>query len=367
MNLAKRRLFSQLAAANENQTQQQEIRINGNENPVGPGANALASILADMGEANRYPFNSQPDNLDLFDALATRFEVSNENIAIGTGSTEILRHAIRIYGGPKRHIVTANLTYGTPVTEAAKHNFPVRQIPLDGELRLDIGAMEGAAKNAGLLYVCNPNNPTGTIHTAKKIEALIRNVRSMAPDCLILIDEAYHDYVTDPKHRSMIARATQTPNLLVCRTFSKAYGIAGLRLGFGVGDVDTIAAIRRYQTPASANIMAIAAAVSSLRDPGHLQLEQQRNSSAKNFTESFFREAGFEMTNSEANFLFVNLRRPAKEFRDACGRMGVIVGRDFPPFEKTHCRISIGTMDEMRRSCEVFAQVLGVRPVVRGA
>ena len=361
MDFAKRSLFSQLAGAATGQAPQQEIRINGNENPVGPGANALESIIAEMGEANRYPFNSRLGNLELSEALASRFEVPKESVIFGSGSTEILRHALRVFPGPERQVVTANLTYGTPATEARRHDYPFTEVPLDDDLRLDLQAMKDAAANAGLVYICNPNNPTGTIHPANTIESFIKDVRRMAPDCLILVDEAYHDYVTDPAHRSMIPLAVETPNVLIGRTFSKAYGMAGLRLGYGIGHPDTISALRPFQAPVSANIMAIAAAIALLRDPGHIDNERDRNTAAKEVTEQFFRDAGFEFTDSQANFLFVNLGFPAKEFRDACAAKGVIVGRDFPPYEKTHCRISIGTMTEMQRSCEVFAEVLAER------
>ena len=359
MNAARRSFFSQLAAGAAKPSPPKEIRINGNENPVGPGQTALAAILEELGEANRYPFNSTPGNIDLVEAIAARFSVDKNNLVIGAGSSEVLRSAVRIFASSDRHIVTANLTYGTAATEAKKHGFPYREVPLDDDLRLDLAAMKFEVEHSGLVYVCNPNNPTGTIHPASVIEDFIEHTRRVAPDALILIDEAYHDYVTDPEHFSMIPRAVRTPNLVVARTFSKAYGMAGLRLGFGVGHPETIAALRRHQLPGNANIMAIAAAVASLRDPNHLERERQRNADARAFTEAFFQRNGFAFTESQGNFLFVDLQRPANEFREACGRKGIVVGRDFPPFEKTHCRISLGTMQEMETACAVFAEVLG--------
>jgi histidinol-phosphate aminotransferase len=367
MDHARRSLFSQLAGSAASSSAQKEIRINGNENPVGPGPQALQSVLAEMGEANRYPFNSRLGNLDILEALAAGYEVAEHNVVVGSGSTEILRNAVREFASPDRHIVSANLTYGTPASEARKHGFPLHEIPLDDALRLDLDAMQAVAENAGLLYLCNPNNPTGTIHPADTIEAFIGEVRKTAPECLILVDEAYHDYVTDPRHRSMIPVAVRTPNVLVCRTFSKAFGIAGLRLGFGIGDENTIAALRRYQSRGGLNIMAIAAAVASLQDPDRLENERARNTAAREATVSFFQDAGYELTDSQANFLFVKLGIPAKEFRDACAAKGVVVGRDFPPYEKTHCRISIGTMAEMQRAFEVFSEVLDIPSTKRSA
>ena len=138
-------------------------------------------------------------------------------------------------------------------------------------------------------------------------------------------------------------------------------------LGFGIGDENTIAALRRYQSRGGLNIMAIAAAVASLQDPDRLENERARNTAAREATVSFFQDAGYELTDSQANFLFVNLGIPAKEFRDACAAKGVVVGRDFPPFEKTHCRISIGTMEEMQRAFEVFSEVLDIPSTKRSA
>ena len=220
--------------------------------------------------------------------------------------------------------------------------------------------MVSQAHGAGLFYLCNPNNPTATIHPPEVIENAVAAIRAAAPEALVLVDEAYHDYVTDPAHRSMIPLALSEPNVVVARTFSKAYGMAGLRLGFGIGHRDAIEKLRRYKLSANANVLAIAAAIASLRDPGHIERERERNRKARVFTRAFFDKAGYRSRESQTNFLFVELRRPAKGFRDACAERNVVVGRDFPPMEKTHCRISIGTMEEMRRACDVFAEVLDV-------
>ena len=344
-----------------------EIRINGNENPVGPGAKALQSIVAALNNANRYPFNSRLTDQEFVETLAKTFDASPENFVIGAGSSEILRNAVRIFAAATRHVVTANPSYGSPVTEARKRGIEYRQVPLDDELRLDLGAMAATAPGAGLVYVCNPNNPTGTIHPASAIESFIEDVQNASPDILIVVDEAYHDYVTDPRHHTMIPLATGRRNVIVLRTFSKAYGMAGLRLGYGVGHPDTIEAFNLYKLPANANILAIAAAVASLRDPDHIKNERARNTEVRRYTNDFFTRAGYRTTDSQTNFLFVDLRQPAKKFRDACAAQKIVVARDFPPMEKSHCRISLGTMQEMRRSCEVFADVLGVETDMTGA
>lgn len=344
-----------------------EVRIGGNENPLGPGKRALDALIAQLDQSKRYPFNSRVGNRELLETLAETFDAKPENFVIGAGSSEILRNGVRIFCSPEKHLVTGGLSYGSPITESNKLGNAYRAVPLDGELRLDLSGMAEAARGAGMIYVCNPNNPTATIHPASALESFINEAQRTAPDALILVDEAYHDYVTDPAHETMIPLATTRNNVVVARTFSKAYGMAGLRLGFGCGHPETIEKLRRYSLSANANVLAIAAGVASLRDPKHIELERERNTRVRAYTLDFFEGAGYASTDTQTNFLFVNLGIPAKPFRDACAQDNVFVARDFPPMEKTHCRISIGTMDEMKRATAVFAKVLGVQASDSGA
>ncbi len=336
-----------------------EIRIGGNENPLGPGPTALEALLAELDQSGRYPFNSRVSSGDLVDTLAGTCGATPAHITIGAGSSEILRNAVRLYASADRPVVTGGLSYGSPITASKRYGYPWQAVPLDNELRLDLTAMAQAARGAGMVYVCNPNNPTATLHPASAIERFIGQVHDASPETLILVDEAYHEYATDPAHQTMIPVAIERRNVVVARTFSKAYGMAGLRLGYGVGHPETIELLRRHELSANANVLAIAAAVASLRDPGHIERERARNAEVRRFTTDFFADAGFASTESQTNFMFVELGRPAAAFREACAARDVFVARDFPPMEKTHCRISFGTMDEMRRACEVFAEVLG--------
>jgi histidinol-phosphate aminotransferase len=205
--------------------------------------------------------------------------------------------------------------------------------------------MVAVASGAGLVYVCNPNNPTATVKSARSIADFVTRVRRVAPNTIVLIDEAYHDYVMDPSYSSAIALISTFPNVIVSRTLSKLHGMAGLRLGYAVGHPDKIARLSRWSMPHNGNALAVAAACVSLEDK---------------VQSDFFRQAGLMPTDSQANFLWVDLKRPAKAFRESCERQGILVGRDFPPLEKTHCRISIGTIDEMRQAIGVFRSVLGL-------
>jgi histidinol-phosphate aminotransferase len=235
----------------------------------------------------------------------------------------------------------------------------VKAVPLTGSMHLDLAAMADAAKGSGLVFLCNPNNPTATVHPAAAVAGFVETVLKSSPQTIIAIDEAYHDYVTDPNYATQIPLALTNPNVIVARTFSKAYGMAGLRLGYAIGMPETLRKMRAVQFGMTTNVLALAAAVDTLKDPARLEAESRRNTEARQFTMDWFKRSGYTATDSQTNFIFVNTGRTAKEFRDGCAEHGVLVGRDFPPFQNSHARISIGTMAEMQKAVEVFGKVLG--------
>ena len=235
----------------------------------------------------------------------------------------------------------------------------MRAIPLDRSLKLDLDAMAEAAKGAGLVFLNNPNNPTATLLTGDAVDAFIERVHSAAPDALVLIDEAYHDYVTDPSHRTQAARAVKDPRVVVARTFSKAHGMAGMRVGYAIGHPETIKRLD-WEGSMALNVAGIVAATASIKDQARLDREQARNTEARRFTIDWFAKNGFPSSDSQTNFVFVEIKRPAKEFKEACAKEKVLVGRPFPPLDQNHARISLGTMDEMKRATEVFSRVLGI-------
>jgi histidinol-phosphate aminotransferase len=336
-----------------------EIRISSNENPLGPGRVALDAILGKFPEAGRYPFNSSPADTDLVRAIAERHQAKADNVVVGAGSQEVLRSAVRAWVTPARPLVTALPTFENCTNFAKHHDLPVTEIRVDTAMRLDVDAMiAAAAKGAGLVFFCNPNNPTATVHGASTVTDMVERIRKASPDTVILIDEAYHDYVTDPSYRSAVPLALATPNVLVTRTFSKAFGMAGMRIGYGIGAPDTLKPLTGLKLPYNISVFGVAAAIASVGDPAHIEAEQKRNTDVRAFTVQALQEMGARAADSQANFIFADIARPAKEFRRRCAKQGVMVGRDFPPFEKTHCRISIGTMDEMKRAVDVFRTAL---------
>jgi histidinol-phosphate aminotransferase len=335
-----------------------EIRISSNENPLGPGRKVLDAIVGKFPEAGRYPFNSTPSDAALAMALAKGVNAKPENITLGAGSQEILKSAVRAFTTKDHGLVTALPTFENPTNVAKRLGHPVKEITVDGAFKLDVAKMIGAAPGAGLVFFNNPNNPTATVHSAATVSDFVARVRKASPETVILIDEAYHEYVTDPSYATAVPLALETPNVIVARTFSKAYGMAGMRVGFAIGQAETIKRLARFKMPYNISVFGVAAAITALGDAAHIEAERKRNTEVRGFTVKALEDLGCKCTDSHTNFLFVDVKRPNKDFRDGCAKAGVMVGRDFPPFEKTHARISIGTMEEMRKAVDVFRTVL---------
>jgi histidinol-phosphate aminotransferase len=263
---------------------------------------------------------------------------------------------------PTKHLVQPSPTYGDPSGFAANVlKWTVKTAPVDAKtLRTDLSALLPLVNGAGLVYLCNPNNPTATINSAKEISDFVAQVRKTSPTTGILIDEAYSDYATDPSFQTAIPIALSTPNVVVARTFSKAYGMAGVRIGYAIGDLATIKRMSAYRMPYNVNTFGVAAAVASLKDPQHIKDESARNKAVRDFTVKALADLGYTCTDSQTNFIFTDIGKTmtAAAFRDACAAKGVMVGRDFPPMEKQWARISLGTMEEMQKATEVFRSVL---------
>lgn len=330
------------------------IRLDSNENPNGPGKTALDAIRAMFGEAPRYP---DVPTVELTQAIATHFRVAPENVLIGCGSGEILRMASYAFTSPERALVTGAPSFEDPVRHSEMMRAPIRAIPVDASLRLDLSRMLDATAGAGLVFLCNPNNPTATVHGAAAVRDFITETNRRSPDTVIMVDEAYHEYVDDPTYATAMPIALANPRVVVVRTFSKVFGMAGLRAGYAIGQAETIAAMRKHRLPNSINVLAAGAAVATLSDAAHLERERKLNQAAREYTRQSLASMGFASPASHTNFVMVPIGRDSKVFREACAKHGILVGRPFPPLD-THARISIGTMDEMKRAMDVFRHVL---------
>ena len=335
-------------------TMPRPIKIMANENAYGPGPAALDAIRALTGPASgRYPMNVP----ELESAIAKHFGVEPGNVLIGTGSTEVIKAAVRAFTSPTRALVAAMPTWEDPGRTARAMKSLVKDIAVDNDLRLDVAATTAAAKGAGLVFFCNPNNPTGTVHSKATVTKFVEDVLAASPQTTILLDEAYYDFVVDPAYATGIPLAMKHPRVIVTRTFSKVHGMAGLRVGYAIGHPDTLKKIAAHQT-SEMNLLSAAAAAASIQDAAHVA--RQRDTIRKSLEETMqvFKSAGCRVTDSQANFILADVKRPTKEFRDACEKQGVMIGRDFPPLA-TWARISIGTTEEMHAANEVFKKILG--------
>ena len=333
------------------------IRISSNENARGPGPRAIGALHETISpRAGRgYP----PDHTnELVDTICEVYGVERSSVIVGTGSGGILEGATRAFCSASKPLVTGAPSYGRPDQTARTIGAPVEFIPVDGSMGLDIDAMADAANGAGMVFFCNPNNPTGMAHPASVVEDFVRRVKRSSPNTSVLIDEAYIDYTLDPAVKTAAALTQELPGVFITRSFSKAHGMAGLRVGYAIGQEDTVRAISRAWSLGSMNTLSAAAAIASIKDQGHIAEEREENARIREFTVSAFRDMGFEVADSHTNCIFVDLGRPASEFRAACLEQGVRVGRDFPPMEQTHSRISLGTGEEMETAVRVFRDVL---------
>jgi histidinol-phosphate aminotransferase len=331
------------------------ISLESNENPNGPGPGALNAIRDALALSNRYPYD---EAVALTGVLARAHGVQRSQVLLGCGSAEILRMSMQAFSSRSRHLVTGSPTFEVPARYANAFGVPVRSVRVDAGLKLDLAAMETSAQGAGLVYLCNPNNPTATVLGARAIAAFVDRVARISPQTMVLVDEAYHEYVDDPSYSTSIPAAIGRGNVVVCRTFSKVHGLAGLRCGYAIGQGETIARLARFKLESGVNQLAIAAARATLGDKDHIERERTLNRTARESTRELFAALGFAAGPSEANFILVDLGRNTRPFRDACRRAGVAVGRPFPPLDN-YVRISIGTSEEMQRAGAVFKRVLG--------
>jgi histidinol-phosphate aminotransferase len=336
------------------------IILASNENPLGPGRAVLDAVRAGFGELGRYQFATAAEVTEL---VAKKHGIKPENVLLGSGSTQILRSTTHVFCSKTAPLIAPIPAYEECAGYAALMGYPVRTVKLTPppELKMDVAAILDAAKGGGMVFACNPNNPVATAVDGKTSRDFIAALAKVSPNTTTLVDEAYFEYATMPGYETMIPLAVENPRVVVARTFSKAFGMAGLRIGYAVGHRDSIAKLRAWDADGAINVLGLSAARAALtQDPNVLKNESKRNTEARAFTATWFKDHGYTPTDSQTNFLFVDLKRPARGFREACAKQGILVGRDFPPYEKTHCRISISTMEDMQKAVRVFEAALAV-------
>ena len=338
------------------------VRIDSNENPLGPGARVYAAIRRHLDESNRYPVLAEDDLIAL---IARKHSVAPENVILGCGSGELLRAADHAFTSKDAGYVGAAPTFEAPGEFARFLGAPVTLVPVDRSLGLDLDAMGAAARGAGLVYLCNPNNPTASVHSRADVVSFIEAINRASPSTVVLVDEAYFEYVSSPAYGSVADVAATNPRVVVLRTFSKVYGMAGLRAGYAVGRPEVVAKMKSWTLGSNVTQLTLVAAQAALEDTANTAAEVRRNLAVKAFTKKFFADAGFSMSAGDANFVMVDIRRDAAAFKSQCVRRGVAVGRAFPALP-THARITYGTMPEMKKATALFRELLVDAPRAAG-
>ena len=327
------------------------VRLSANENPYGPCPKALQAITESFGLACRYP---DEHNNVLIDKLAKLNNVDRNEILLGDGSGEILKLCAETFTGPQNgNLIAADPTFEAILNNASANGAEVMKVPLTGSFAHDLSKMLGAAKK-GLIYVCNPNNPTASITPKDELRDFIGKT---PPETMVLVDEAYFHYADSPDYESVIPLVKDHPNLIVSRTFSKIYGMAGLRCGYCVAQKETVERMRRNQMWDSVNCMALAAATASLDDPDHVPNGQRLNKEAKTFTTSELEKMGYKIIPSQANFIMFDCKRPVVTLIKAMKEQNVHVGRLFPALPN-HMRLTIGKKAEMEAFLAAFRELM---------
>jgi histidinol-phosphate aminotransferase len=339
------------------------IRIGSNENPYGPAASVLQAVGSSAAEGNRYP---GPVQQKLIDTIAAKFSVPVDNVMLSGGSGDILKAAVNTFTTRTKALVTGLPSYEAPVRQAQHIGSPLREVALDADQRLDLPAMAAKAVGAGLVYICNPNNPTSTAVPGKAVTALIEKVARASPATYVLVDEAYFEYSDLPGFETAAPLVAKYPNVIVARTFSKIHAMAGMRAGYAIAQPKTLALMRENHSNSGMSVMTMAAATASLLDVENMEKNRANNRDVRAMTVETFARAGYAVAPSDANFVFVNIKRDSRGFQDACRKEGVAVGRAFPPMT-TWARISIGTREEMDKALPVFMKVLGAAPAAQTA
>jgi histidinol-phosphate aminotransferase len=327
------------------------VKLASNENPLGPSPKALEAARRVLTDANRYPDGAA---YDLRAKLAAKHSIGMDEILLGAGSNELLDLAVRTFCTPEQHIVFAEPSFVVYRIAALSGGVPFSAVPLTPGLVHDLPAMAAAVTpQTRLMFVANPNNPTGTHVGFAAVEKLLRQV---PPEVIIVMDEAYLEYADAPDYTDCLDLRGLRERLLVLRTFSKIYGLAAFRVGYAVGPRNLIDYMNRVRAPFNVSTMAQAAATAALDDDAHVRAARSLNQTERARVSAALEARGLWVAPSQANFILVDVKRPARAVYDSLLRKGVIV-RPFASLP-TSLRVTIGTERENDRFLAALAEVL---------
>lgn len=328
------------------------IKLASNENPLGPSPRALAAMAKALPTLQLYPDGNA---FYLKQRLAATLHLDPSHLILGNGSNEVLEFVGHAVIAPGSEVVVSEYCFA--VYPIVTHLCGGRLVSVPARaFGHDLSAMRDAiTARTAAIFVANPNNPTGTLAPAAEVLELIRSV---PPNVLVVMDEAYIEFLDEPLDLLPLVRSGEHPNLVLTRTFSKIHGLAGLRIGYGIGSPAVIAAFEKVRQPFNLNTLAQVAALAALEDGEHQQRTRENNSAGLRFFTAAFTRLGLPFQPSAANFILVRVDAGQQVF-EAMQRLGVIVrpmgGYRLPEW----IRISIGTPPENERCLAALQQVLG--------
>jgi len=324
------------------------VVIDSNENPLGPCPAALDAMAKVIPTGGRYSDNLTDELVNTFVQLEG---LKPDYIHATVGSTPPLALTVLAFTSPQRSYVTADPGFELGMNTADNSGARVVKVPLTKTYAHDVKAMIAAGQDAGVFYICNPNNPTGTLTPHSDLEYLLAN---KPKDSVVLVDEAYI-HLTDAPNALDFVKAGK--DVIVLRTFSKVYGLAGIRCGFVIARPDLLEKIMARGGWNFMPVTAVVAATASLKDPNLVAERRRINASIRQQTFDWMSRNGFTFIPSESNCFMVDVKRPGQEVRDAMAKENVLVGRIWP-IMPTWVRITVGTQDEMQRFQTAFQKVM---------
>lgn len=328
------------------------IKLASNENAYGCSPKVKEAILAEFENTNIYPDGA---SVELTAALSEHLGVEPNQLIFGAGSDEVILMTARAYLMPGDETIMASTTFPQYKHNAEIEGAKIIEVPLKDGVH-DLKAMAAQVnERTKIIWICNPNNPTGTMNTHSEMVELLESVPS---DVLVILDEAYYEYNTSPDYADGMKLLAQYPNVLLLRTFSKIYGLASLRIGYGIGRPEVIHTINQVREPFNTTRYAQSAALAALADQDFIQSCREKN---KQGLEYFYREfdrLGLSYFPSIANFVMVDVQRPAKDVFESMIRRGIIVRQDPQWSMPTHIRITVGTMEQNEKCIVALEEAL---------
>ncbi|GKU79529.1 histidinol-phosphate transaminase [Paenibacillus sp. L3-i20] len=327
------------------------IKLASNENPYGFSNNAKSAMIEEMSNCNIYPDGA---SVELTAAIADKLNVSTDALIFGTGSSDIILMTARAFLVPGDETIMADETFSQYKHNAEIENATIVEVPLkDG--KHDLPAMlSKVSDKTKIVWICNPNNPTGTIVTHHELSSFMKSVPAHV---LVVLDEAYGEFVYDADYSDGVSMLKDYTNLLVLRTFSKIYGLAALRIGYGIGHPDVVRFINQVREPFNTTRLAQTAAKASLADDAFITYCREKNVEGIRYLSEQFDRLGLTYFPANGNFVMVDVKRPSPEIFQALLHRGIIIRSRWTHYPN-HIRVSIGTLEQNKQFIVALEQVL---------